>query len=173
VHKIVFATSLGFDGNLGGLAGADMKCQARAQAAGLPGTYLAWLSDPTGSPLTRFTQSTIPYVRRDGVKVADDWADLTDGSLDAPINRSETGGQPFVGTASCNLNGNPVKGLAFTNTLLQGNQGFDFLSCNSWSTNSVNQTTAGGHWSSANTNWTQLQCTYHCGNKEALYCLQQ
>jgi hypothetical protein len=36
-------------------------------AAGLPGTYRAWISDITGSPSTRFTKSTIPYVRRDGV----------------------------------------------------------------------------------------------------------
>jgi hypothetical protein len=170
---VVFATSVGFDGNLGGLAGADAKCQARAQAAGLPGTYLAWVSNDFGSPLTRFTQSTIPYVRRDGVKVADNWADLTDGSLDANINRSELNTQPFVGTATCVLNGNAVKGLTLTNTLIQGNQAFNFLSCNNWTSNSVNLNTGGGHWSSVNSFWTQLQCVYHCGNLEALYCFQQ
>ena len=34
--NIVFVTSIAYDGNLGGLVGADQKCQARAEAAGLP-----------------------------------------------------------------------------------------------------------------------------------------
>jgi hypothetical protein len=42
-----FVTSATYDGNLGGLTGADQKCQARADAAGLPGSYRAWL-DATG-----------------------------------------------------------------------------------------------------------------------------
>src|SRR5207248_2675590 len=45
VNKRVFVTSVMYDGNLGGLAGADAKCQARATAASLSGTYKAWLSD--------------------------------------------------------------------------------------------------------------------------------
>jgi hypothetical protein len=32
-------------GRLGGIAGADAECGARATAAGLPGTYKAWISD--------------------------------------------------------------------------------------------------------------------------------
>ena len=34
--NIVFVTSTTYDGNLGGLAGADQKCQDCAEAAGLP-----------------------------------------------------------------------------------------------------------------------------------------
>ena len=36
----------------------------------------------------RFTPSPGPYVRVDGVRVADDWQDLVDGELNAPINVS-------------------------------------------------------------------------------------
>ena len=91
----VFLSSAVYDGAMGGLDGADAKCQALAAAAGLPGTFRAWLSDSTGSPSTRFTQSTLRYVRVDGVKVADDWADLTDATklLYAPINVTENGDQ--------------------------------------------------------------------------------
>lgn len=87
----VFVTSTKHDGNLGGLAGGDAICQQRADEAGLTGTYLAWLSDSTGSPSTRFIQSPGPYVRTDGVQVADDYADLTDGDIDSHILTDENG----------------------------------------------------------------------------------
>lgn len=40
-------------GELGGLAGADAICQGKAEAAGLEGTYLAWLSAGSVSPVNR------------------------------------------------------------------------------------------------------------------------
>ena len=94
--KTVFASSERYDGNLGGLAGADAKCQALADAAEvynprLIGTFKAWLSDSTAGPATRFTHSPFPYVLVNGTQVADNWADLTDGSLDSPINVTEQG----------------------------------------------------------------------------------
>ena len=72
-EKTVFITSAKFKGNLGGLAGADDKCQAEADgpASIVPsGTYLAWLSDGTDSPDTRFTKSSHPYMLPDGTKLA-------------------------------------------------------------------------------------------------------
>jgi cysteine-rich repeat protein len=89
--RYAFATSSSHTGDLGGLAGADAICNMLAQAALLPGTYMAWLSTGAESPSTRFTQSTVPYLVPDGNKVADDWADLTDGSLDFAVGRTETG----------------------------------------------------------------------------------
>ena len=76
--KIVFVTSGEFNGNLGGLAGADAKCQAAADASALtPGTYTAWLSSTSSNARDRVTQSAAPYVRTDGALIADDFADLT------------------------------------------------------------------------------------------------
>jgi hypothetical protein len=89
--KTVFVSSATYNGNLGGLTGADNKCQALATAAGLPGTYKAWLSDGTGSPSTRFTQHDFYYVLANGTKIADNWTDLTDGSLANRIALSESG----------------------------------------------------------------------------------
>jgi hypothetical protein len=48
-EKTVFVTSATFKGNLGGLTGADDKCQAEADgpASIVPsGTYMAWLPPP-------------------------------------------------------------------------------------------------------------------------------
>lgn len=44
-RKRVFVTSSSFDGNLGGVAGADGKCLVSAVAAGLGGDWKAWISD--------------------------------------------------------------------------------------------------------------------------------
>lgn len=54
--------------NLGGVGGADAICAAEAAAAGLEGTFLAWLSDATHSPKDRPPQSTGPYVLPDDTR---------------------------------------------------------------------------------------------------------
>ena len=58
-----------------------------------PGTYLAWLADSNASsePAARFYQSTLPYLLTTGPQIADDWADLTDGSLDNILKWNEFG----------------------------------------------------------------------------------
>ena len=113
--RVVFATSQSFNGNLGNFSGADAKCQAAAQSAALSGTYKAWIGgrmDNTGNGggtqnvSERMTHSTGPYLLTTGTKVADDWTDLTDGSLDHGIDRDE--------------NGNLVTGSVWTNTKTNG-----------------------------------------------------
>ncbi|OGE19783.1 hypothetical protein A2871_02250 [Candidatus Daviesbacteria bacterium RIFCSPHIGHO2_01_FULL_41_23] len=95
--KYVFVTSQNYESNLGGLTGADQRCQQLADAAGIGSssgqglTYKAWLSDNAGnSPSTRFTRSSVPYRLVGGTLVANNWSDLTDGNLASPINKDET-----------------------------------------------------------------------------------
>ena len=80
----VFVTSTIHDGNLGGLAGADAICQARAEADGslaAPGTYKAWLSagGAGNSAADRLTHATVPYKLVNGTQIAADWDRLVDG----------------------------------------------------------------------------------------------
>lgn len=91
--QIVFVTSSEHSGNLGGIAGAYDICNDLAVSARLPGVYKAWLADMSSSsePASRFIKSLIGYIRPDGVIVADDWDDLADGDIDAPIEIDETG----------------------------------------------------------------------------------
>lgn len=89
--RFAFLTRNRYSSNLGGLPSADAACQSEADAAGLPGTYKAWLSTASTSASTRFTHATVPYVLPNGTWIARDWADLTDGSLLAPIDRGPNG----------------------------------------------------------------------------------
>jgi hypothetical protein len=105
-EKTVFVTSVRFNGNLGGLKGADDKCQAQADdpASIVPsGTYLAWLSDGTDSPDTRFTKSSHPYLLPDGTRIAENYTDLTGRSIQHFINIGPTGktvGRNYIWTGT-------------------------------------------------------------------------
>ncbi len=58
------------------LASADAECALRASAAGLPGTYVAWLSTSTVSALSRLGTAR-GWVRTDGLPFTDSAAWLT------------------------------------------------------------------------------------------------
>jgi hypothetical protein len=79
--NVVFMTAATFDGNLGGLAGADQKCADEASAVGLSGHYVALLSTDTVNATARLvvpgTQTPARgFVRMDGLPVADKLDDL-------------------------------------------------------------------------------------------------
>ena len=179
VKRRAFVTSSRGSGNLSswseaggavGLAAGDAICRARALGADLPnaGTYRAWLSDATGSPSTRFTKSTIPYARRDGVIVANNWADLTDGNIQVPINLSELNGPPGGDAKTCN----GVSQLTFTNTITDGTMFGDFFACQNWTSNAP-AVTGGGQWNKADGLWTQFVCAQSCDWSKPLYCFMQ
>ena len=93
VPMTVFVTSLPVNGNLGGLSGADATCGTVAATADLPGEFVAFLSDFNNDAADRITADgpwhlagTFPLG-----KVADNKADLLDGSIDTPINVGESG----------------------------------------------------------------------------------
>jgi hypothetical protein len=162
---LVFVSSSGQNGNLGGLDGADEICQrlASAPAANLPGTYRAWLSDVSGSPSTRFQQSAQPYRRADGVIVADNWTDLTDGTLDNPINVTETG--ELIGSDSF---------IAWSNTAGNGTSKTTDEDCNDWTadTNAFRGRQGGNH--NSDVGWTDLEPANFCNDPiMRLYCFQQ
>jgi len=94
-------TSADWTGNLGswpqaggatGLAAGDAICQYLATDAGLeaPGSFLAWLSNSTTDAIDRFSYDG-PWIRVDGVKIADSRADLVDGELFSALNVKEDG----------------------------------------------------------------------------------
>ena len=162
----VFVSSAEYQGDLGGVAGADAKCQTLATNAGLGGTWMAWISDNNGSsaPTNRFTtKSALPYVKVDGTKVADSWADLTDGSLDSPIDRYETGA-PAMGE-------NDV----WSNTTPSGAKKPGDYECYDWTDNGDEPDSNGqiGSLMAVNGGWSDVNQTRDCNNNKRIYCFEQ
>jgi len=77
------------DGQLG-VAAADAICRSRAAAGGLrwPDQFKAWISSSTENAPDRIGFSG-PWVRLDGVVVAQSKTDLLDGEIFGPINQDE------------------------------------------------------------------------------------
>jgi hypothetical protein len=168
--KRVFATSVGYSGNRGGLAGADLKCQGAAVAAGLTGNHQAWLSDTTSSAAARLTHSTTPYVRVDGALVANNWDDLVDGTIAIPINRTEMN-TLAVSDPVCDN----VQNWVFTGTRPDGSLLDGSLTCGDWTLDTGGSawgrfTTTDSQWSSACTGGAPVN---YCGRKTPIYCFEQ
>lgn len=153
-NHIAFMTSTTFGGNLGGLAGADASCQARATAAGLSGTYKALLSTSTVDAASRVTV-VAPIMGTDGVKIADDQADLWDGTLDAAISHTEFGS--FVNY------------YAFTGSTSAGLKVASYM-CSDWTSTTGNA--QHGITQSATSTWVAYANDWACASVGAhLYCL--
>ncbi len=156
--KRVFVTSTTTSGNMGNLMGADGICQTRAGAAGLGGTYKAWLSSATTSAATRLTHATVDYALVDGTVVANGWTDLTDGTLDAAINKDELG--------------NTVASSAvWTNCTTAGN--IDAAECLQWTSVTPGHKGQTGLSSATNAAWTDNIAFEDCALLRRLYCLEQ
>ncbi len=160
---IVFASSTTHEGNLGGLSGADAICQGLADAAGLSGTYMAWLSDDTDSPSTRFVHATVAYTLVNGAVVASSWSDLTDGGIAHAIDRTESAAAV-----------DPTN--VWTNTLADGTAG-GFAAdghCENWLFASGGHQGNTGFTSMVDAKWTKFS-NHTCGGEapRRLYCFQQ
>lgn len=155
----VFATSTVQSGALGGLAGADAICQARADAAALGGTFKAWLSDASQNPATRLTRAFADYALVTGTVIAHGWGDLLDGALEHAIDADETG------AALSSPRG------AWTNTTISG--GFGGQSCNDWTTGTVGTNGVWGAVDATDATWTNEVASTDCSRTLHLYCFEQ
>ena len=155
----VFVTSETYTGNLGGVTGADEKCQALANEAGLDGTYKAWISGSTVSPSQRFIRSSLPFYLVDDRKIANNWKDLTSSSLDKPINIDENG---------VVINDGILR--VWTNTHPNGNLYTTTKSCSGW-TSLLDYGRYGDAWSS-NSKWSSNDYAL-CSDPSHLYCFRQ
>jgi cysteine-rich repeat protein len=167
--KLVFTTSAMYDGNLGGVSGANAKCAAIASTENFGGTFKAWISDSSDSPSTTFVQSAVPYRLYDGTKVVDNWADLIDNSLDHAIDQDEQGNAPpTMAHAGC------YEEFVWTGTnpdstayLDSGNR------CDDWTSSMGNDVGTGGLHNIKTNSWTRVLCKIDCDETAPLYCFEQ
>lgn len=165
--KRVFITSTTYNGNLGGLTGADAKCGERADAASLGGTWKAWVSDSTGSPSTRFSKVTVSYMLVDGnTVIANNWNDLITNKggnyLRSMINKTE-------------LNTTVSDQNVWTHTTSAGTEDNANRHCNNWSTTTGQGSSRYGHFgnnSKQDSGWTEVG-DVECNSNMRLYCFEQ
>jgi hypothetical protein len=125
-----FVTSVGYQGNIGGLAGADAKCNTLAAASpyGLPSKWKAILSSSTVAASSRIPWNWGTLKTVTGTTIVDGgFPDLWDGTLDNPINTSELGDVVNAWTMTgSNATGNPYNIYGVIDTWF----------CADWTTNS-------------------------------------
>jgi hypothetical protein len=162
-HVNVFLSSATYDGFIaaaGGLGGADGACQTLALTEGLPENYRAWLSDSTGNAIDRiFDGDGASFRLANGTIIADNWADLIDGTLDAPINLDEGGNDPG-GTSA-----------VWTATDLAGT--LTGTHCSDWSSASNGDNGLIGEASATDATWTDVQGSNDCDQERRLYCFAE
>jgi len=162
-HRI-FVSSMGSDGNLGGLVGADIFCTTAAANAGIAGSYRAIMSSLTEPANTRLTISGEVYMKSGGGDVtvfaagADFWNSAPQTAINIDENEMVTNllvsEEPWTGT-------DPIGGIAAATT------------CSDWTTasNLVTGVTGNTHDTSAS-NWVNDN-GWTCDDLRRLYCIEE
>lgn len=139
---------------MGGLAGADAICGAAARQAGLPGNYVAVLSDETTQAVDRL-EGARGWIRLDGLPVADRPIDLLQGRMWHPVNIDETG-QTLIGS------------LIITGTY--GSGAYDTRSnCQDWTSTSVDDLYRRGRSGRTYDDWLSSGAS-SCDSNGHIYC---
>jgi cysteine-rich repeat protein len=150
-YNVAFVTSTVFTiGSMGGVRGADMACNARAKAAGLPGNFAAYIADSQSSLAARFGAAR-GWVRPDGKPFRDE---IDGPATFFPPNQTELG--TTVSDTPVGL-GNPGAG-----------------DCEDWTSTSA----AAGFFSAGDPGggsggWDGAASGIACGASFRLYCLQR
>jgi hypothetical protein len=161
IFKRVFVTSNKHKGDMGGIAKADTICNNRASAAGLDGTFKAWLGDGVTGPVDNFAINDYwVYTLVNGEAVGT-WSDLVNNTLKNPISVTEFGVM-VTGKVWTGVDGGATR--------------FDWDStCDGWTTKAVH----GAHGDSSKTDqsWTyedpSVYAPIMCFKKLRLYCFEQ
>jgi hypothetical protein len=165
-ERVVFVTSTTVAGNaVGGTAGADQRCtelalkatDAAAKAILQGRTFKAWLSTSTSAAKDRLQHGTKAYRLVDGTVIANDWNDLVDGTIAAPIGRTESGGLVPASLVS-----------VWTGTFIGAE--YSALACSDWAPDGGQGTV--GSASEATAHWTN-RAGGPCAEPARLYCFEQ
>ena len=178
---IVFVTTAKVDGAFAAeakspMAAADAICANEAVAAGLSGTYVAWLSYEDGNG-TKFNAAArigeMPYYLPKGddgsapVLFTKGKLDLVKNGSNVPLDRTATG-------APVDFDENPMVAWVWTGT--EGSGEVALSTCKSWTSASASDTGATGNArkipESTTTDWTALG-NRPCDSKRRFYCFQK
>lgn len=171
VKRVFVSSGIFSGGQIGNLMGGDQKCQAMANAAGLVGTFRAWLSTTGTNAGDRIVAADARYVLVDGTQIADNKADLLDGTLDNPINLTETGAAPGPSDTICDSSTTWVHASTRPDgTLYDAN-----FNCANFTSDTGGS--GWGQWNTAGASWSH-QCgggapVNFCAKRAHLYCFEE
>lgn len=173
--RIAFLSSQAYTGDLGGISGADLKCQMLAEGFDpeRAHTYRAWLSDGVSAPATTFEHGAMftatPYVLRNGVKVAASFEDLVQHG-------------PTVGITITDTYEVVVDKRVWTHTTHEGKMVPDANHCEQWTSDSFKAQAIVG-WNMppqdspelaiwADKRWWTRYLELSCNYPQRLYCFE-
>lgn len=193
-RRIVFVTEATYDGNLGGIEGANKKCTAAASTAAMqiadfpaPSAsvhFFAWIATDHGTPIdinddsspleliTKYhDEDAGPYVLPDlTTVVAETWQDLTDGSLSSPIDMTEVG---------AHIAEKAEQPYVWTNVAPDGALPLLREDCNKWNSGSDGIQSVVpfvGDLRKDDSNWTRTAppqgALFSCSKPKHLYCIE-
>lgn len=161
--KRVFVSSTAWSGAMGGISGADQKCQSLADAEELGGSWIAWMSSTSADAIDRLTDDG-PWELVTGQLVFATKAAIVD-PLTGPaagIGRDETGA--FL---------EPTEEYAWTGTGATGvHAPGATTNCMAWTATAGEAGIAGAIGSTEPDDWTSVGQT-PCGDFNHLICFEQ
>jgi len=157
--KYLFATSTAYNGNLGGIAGADAKCMAHASNAGLTGTFKAWVSTPSYDAINVVQDACFVYPDGTVAALGKKAIFNTGGMMNFSITKNEYSQQLNWGDK------------AWTATNNAGT--YTGESCNSWTSDSWNTYGHYGWWSQGCWSYCSWWGADPCDASYVLYCFEQ
>ena len=152
LHR-AFVTKEAYTGNLGGLSGADGICKENALLAGLPGSYVAWLSTDTIDAKDRIPDWQYALSGDGNPVISKDKADLLDGVLLRLFNTD--------------ADGKYYAGQVWTGTKADGTK--NKATCNNWSSTTTKG--SAGTTESVAAEWTESLVS-SCQSAFRFYCFE-
>ncbi len=154
--KLVFVTKEAWPGNLGGVSGADDKCNAEATERNFTGTFQAVLGSFEGGmfahdPWRRSIHYPLPYLREDGEDLQSDFHDLFSSGPDSSVT-TDAQYHPWTGLDA------------------SGNKHLD--NCNGWSDSTIVHNGVVGDSQGIGGNWVNASII-SCDNSRPVYCIEQ
>lgn len=159
--NLMFTTSTTYTGNLGGLGGADTKCQQLAVAHNRPGHYRAYLGATATNAPSRVGAAT-GWTRVDGTPLVQAIGDFGTTALPHPPSLDESGNDL---SASAQLR---VWTATSANTQYFGQNCNNAGMASDWSTTNANTTT--GLLTATDSNVLVGGSIYTCASALRLYC---
>lgn len=178
--KQIFATSLRYNGNLGGFSGADALCQTRATAAGLGTNWYAFIGGNGVSAFERIPWNWNRLNNMAGTKVVDYLGDLEETLTNnlAKVNRTESNA---TFTTNTDVWTGMVVGIGDRMTSYDDgihNSGDDCFNgsnaAGAWTSNSSSLTGTTGDGNAAVADggaWLARYTTLSCNQQARLYCI--